>query len=174
MEQRALEVIDCDVDHAKCVGFNMLFAVWRYRTTTAAFRRGIVAALELSRRYPEGVGVCHFLDAESVPPDRDTRAAFVDMLRMPTIKHFSVTHEGRGFKAAAVRSVISGAHALARPRFAHSVQVSAAAAARWHAEQQSALGRPETALQIELIVQELRRIQRERYPQVTGAAQPRR
>jgi hypothetical protein len=171
VEQRtSLHIVDCDENHAKGVAFNMLFMVWRYHTTAAAYRRGIVAAMELSRRYPEGIGVCQFLGAEAMRPEADARAALVDLLRMSSIRHFSVTYEGTGFRAAAIRAVISGAHTLGRPKFPHTVQVTLAAAARWHAEHQSALGRPETAHRIERAALELRRIQLERHPTLPGAA----
>jgi hypothetical protein len=159
-----LNVIDCDGDHASGTAFNMLFVVWRHRTLERAFRRCIVSALELGRRYPEGIGVSHYVESESLPPDADVRTAFVDILRIGCIRHYSVTYDAKGFKAAAIRGVVSAATRLARPKFPHSVHVALAAAARWHAEQQAALMRPEQASQIEQAAQELRRIQRERFP----------
>lgn len=158
-----LNVIECDVDHAMGTAFNMLFVVWRRRTLERAFRRCIVSAIELGRRYPEGIGVSHYIDGESLPPDADVRAAFVDILRVGCIRHYSVTYDATGFKAAAIRGVISGATRLGRPQFQHAVHVSLAAAAQWHAEQQAALKRPEKSSQIEHAAQELRRIQHERF-----------
>jgi hypothetical protein len=168
--QGALDVIDCDGDHAKGIAFNMLFLVWRYRTTAAAYRRAIVAALALCRRYPEGIGICQFLDAEGLPPDAEARAAFVDMLRVVGIRHLSLTYEGSGFRGAAIRGVVLGAQALGRPRFDTSVHVSLTAAARWHAKHQAELGRPETAVQIERMSRELRQIQRERHPKLPSSS----
>lgn len=161
-----LNVIECDVDHAQGVAFNMLFVVWRRRTLERAFRRCIVSAIDLGHRYPEGVGVSHYLDADSLPPDADVRVAFTDMLRLPCIRHYSITYDATGFKAAAIRGVISGTLTIGRARFPHAVHVTIAASAAWHAEQQAALGRPETASHIERAAQELRRIQRERFPAV--------
>jgi hypothetical protein len=171
-DSRALTLIDCDADHAKGSAFNMLFMVWRHRTDVRAYRRGIVCALELGRRYPEGIGICQLVDADAVAPDADARAAFVDLYRLGVVKHLSVTYEGTGFKAAAVRAVIAGAQALGRPKYPHSVHFTLAAAARWHAKHQAALGRPETAALIERSIQDLRRIQRETFPQLPKEEPP--
>jgi hypothetical protein len=169
VELRGLDIIACDADHAKGIAFNMLFMVWRGHTTAAAYRHGIVAAQDLNRRHPEGIGVCQLVELEAEPPDSEARAAFVHLMRMPGIRHFTVTYEGSGFKAAAVRAVISSAHALGRPKFAHAVHASLADAARWHAKQQAILGRPETATLIERMLTEVRRKQHESYPSQTNA-----
>jgi hypothetical protein len=159
-----LSVVDCDVDHASGVAFNMLFVCWRRRTLEQAFRRCIVSAIALGRRYPEGIGVSHYLDVDSQPPDSDVRTAFVDILRVGCIRHYSVTYDATGFRAAAIRGVISATTRLGRPKFAHAVHVTQTAAAEWHAQQQAALGRPETSGQIERAALELRRIHGDRFP----------
>lgn len=169
-----LSIVECDADHAVGTAFNMLFIVWRRRTLEKAFRRCIVSAIELGRRYPEGIGVSQYVDSESLPPDPDVRNAFVDILRVGCIRHYTVTYDAIGFKAAAIRGVMSGTTRLARPGFPHAVHVSLQAAALWHAQQQAALGRPETATQIERAAQELRRTQRERFPAPDDAAAPQR
>jgi hypothetical protein len=169
VELRGLNIIACDADHTKGVAFNMLFMVWCGHTTAAAYRQGIVAAQDLIRGHPDGIGICQLIEVEAARPDSEARAAFVHMMRLPGIRHFTVTYEGRGFKAAAVRAVISSAHALGRPKFAHAVHASLTDAARWHAKQQVMLGRPETATVIERMATELRRKQHERYPPQTNA-----
>jgi hypothetical protein len=59
----SLEIVACDPDHAKGVAFNMLFMVWRYHTTAAAYRQGIVTATKLVRHHPEGIGIGSLADA---------------------------------------------------------------------------------------------------------------
>jgi hypothetical protein len=164
VEPRGLDIIVCDADHAKGVAFNMLFMVWRYHTTAAAYRQGIVTALNLMRRYPAGIGICQLIELEAVPPDSEARTALVHMMHLPGIRHFTATYEGSGFKAAAVRAVLSSVHTLGRPKFAHSVHSSLPEAARWHAAQQAALGRTESAALIERMAAEVRRRQRESFP----------
>jgi hypothetical protein len=160
----SLNVVELDEDHAKAVEFNMLFIVWRRRTMSAPYRRGMHIVRGLAARFPEGVGVCQVVEVDAVPPDSDARTAFVEFLRLAALKHYSVTHDGVGFKAASVRAIVASGHALARPTCKHSVHSSMASAAGWHAAAQAVLGRHESAMQIENIVRALRAVHRDRYP----------
>jgi hypothetical protein len=157
-------LVASDSDHLKAVAFNMLFMVWRRRTVSVAFRHGMELVRELIARYPRGVGVCQIVEVDAIPPDSETRAAFVECMKMEGIKHFSLTHDGVGFKAAAVRAITAGVHALARPKFKLAVFSSVAEAAHWHAIAQAELGRRETAAEIEEIVRDLRELHRNRFP----------
>lgn len=158
------ELVEIDSDHVKATAFNMLFLVWCIHTHAGAYRRGIRAASQLAARFKEGVGVCHYLEIEAVAPSAETRKAFVDFLRLPDLKHFSVIHEGGGFKAASVRAVVAGVHALGRPTCQHSVHRSIAEAAEWHAARQAELGRRESAEQIARTIRALRAVHKERFP----------
>lgn len=158
------QLVEIDADHVKGTAFNMLFLVWCLHTHAAAYRRGIRAATEVAARFSEGVGVCHYLEVEAVAPGAETRRAFVDFLRLPDLKHFSVIHEGVGFKAASVRAVVAGVHALGRPTCQHAVHKSIAEAAEWHAARQAELGRHETAEQIARTIRALRALHKNRFP----------
>jgi hypothetical protein len=158
-----LELIEMDVNHAKGKAFNMLFAVWRYETTTAAYRQLSDLANELVLVYPEGVGISHIVEAEAIAPSAETRAVFVEFLRLPCLKHFGVTHEATGFKAAGVRAIISAQHALARPRCEHGVHNDIASAARWHEAQQRQLARQENAAKIADCLHRLRAMHRQKF-----------
>jgi hypothetical protein len=156
--------VESDADHAKALAFNMLFMVWRHRTMNSAYRRGIQLARELYAQFPEGVGVCQVVEVDATPPDSETRTAFVEFLKLEAVKHFSVIHDGVGFKAASVRGVIASVHMLARPKCKHSVHSSVASAARWCEDAQRRLGRHETAEKIEDTVRSLRELHGSRYP----------
>lgn len=160
----SLELIAVDRDHAKGVSSNMLFMIWRFHTHANAVRPCFEIVADLAARFREGVGVCHVVDAEALPPTAAARKLISEVWRLPTVKHYSVTHEGGGFKAASVRAVVAGIHALARPRCAHSVHRSFADAAVWHAARQSEIGRTDTALQILSTFETLRARHREAYP----------
>ncbi len=157
-------LVDVDEDHAKAVAFNMLFLVWRRRTLGPAYRRGMTLVRDLSARFPEGVGVCQLVEVNASPPDSDTRRAFVEFMKIDGVKHFSVLHDGTGFKAASVRAVMSSVHMLARPKFKFAVHNSVLAAAAWHAAAQAELGRRETPEIIERVIRGLRELHRDRYP----------
>jgi hypothetical protein len=160
----AFELVEIDNDHAKAIAFNMVFMAWRYHTHVGAYRRGIDLAEQLGLRYPNGVGVFQVVEAEALPPTAMTRKAFVEFLRLKPVKHFSVTHEGTGFKAASVRAIVASVHALGRPDCEHSVHKSVDLAAEWHARQQTRIERNESAQQISRAMSKLRALHRERYP----------
>ena len=157
-------LVELDGDHAKAIAFNMLFVVWRKRTLGAVYRRSLAIASELAEHFPEGVGVCQTVEVDTTPPDSDARLAFVEFMKVDTVKHFSVIHDGTGFKAASVRAIMSSVHMLGRPKFRLTVQSSVPAAAAWHAAEQAAIGRRETAEIIEKIVRSLRQLHHDRYP----------
>lgn len=162
--QGGSELVEVDADHAKAIAFNMLFVVWRRRTLAEAYKAGMRIATELGQRYPEGVGILNIIELEALPPDAAARQAFVDLLHLPQLRHFSVTHEGTGFKAASIRAVVAGTHAFARPKCAHSVHRNLAEAVRWHVKEQRALNHDETPEQIARVARALRALHRHQYP----------
>jgi len=157
-------LVELDGDHAKAIAFNMLFVVWRKRTLAAVYRRSMAIAAELAVQFPEGVGVCQTVEVDTTPPDGDARRAFVEFMKVDTVKHFSVIHDGTGFKAASVRAIMSSVHMLGRPKFRLAVHSSVPAAAAWHAVEQVAIGRRETPEMIERVVRGLRQLHHDRYP----------
>ncbi len=157
-------VVDIDKDHVKATAFNMLFMIWRRETAAGAYRRGTQIARELASSFREGIGILHVVEVDAIPPDSEARKAMTELLQLDGLMHFSVTHEGTGFKAAAVRAIVSGNHALIRPKCAHTVHSSLVAAAAWHAGYQKTLGRSEGAGQIQRIAQDLRDLHVQRYP----------
>jgi hypothetical protein len=159
-----LEVAAVDADHIKGTAFNIAFMVWRHRTLVGPYRDGIALVNRLALKYPNGVGVMHVVETEASPPDSDARKAFTEFLKQPVIKHFSVTHEGSGFKAASVRAIVSGVHALARPSFEHAVHSTVADAARWAANLNRQIGRTDDWQAIERVMQTLRKMHLEKFP----------
>lgn len=157
-------IVELDADHVKATSFNMLFMIWRRRTLAGAYRRAAELVRELADSHPEGIGILQVVELEASPPDAETRNLFRDLLGLDGISHFSVTHEGAGFKAAAVRAIVLGAQSLARPQFPHSVHGSLGAAAAWHAAMQRSLGRHEPAATIHRIAQDLRNFHLDRFP----------
>jgi hypothetical protein len=158
------QLIELDADHAKAIAFNMLFMVWRRRTASEAYAAGMVLIEELGYRYPEGVGVCNVVEVDAIPPDAEARKKFVELLHLPSLRHFSVTHEGVGFKAASVRAIVAGTHAFARPTTQHSVHSRLTDAGRWHARMQLALGHHEPAERIVQVANALRALHRHQFP----------
>ncbi len=163
-EVSVFELLEIDEDHAKARAFNMLFLVWRRRTLADAYGRTVPIARELVAKFPEGIGIAQVVEVDAVPPDSDARTLFSYLSRLDGLVHLSVTHDGVGFKAAAVRAIMTGVQALGRPKCKLTVVADVDTAARWHAVEQSMLGRRETAAEIAGIIRSLRQIHRERYP----------
>src|SRR5688572_1710123 len=80
---RSIEVIAMDRDHAKAVAFNMLFLTWRYHTHANAIRPLFDILARLAQRFPEGVGVCHVVESDAIPPTAATRKLIAELLRLP-------------------------------------------------------------------------------------------
>jgi hypothetical protein len=165
--EKDLQVVEIDEDHVKGVAFNIAFMVWRKRTLVGPYRAGIQLVASMALKHPTGVGVMQIVETEAVPPDSETRKAFTEFLQLKAIKHFSVTHEGTGFKAASVRAIVSGVHALARPGFEHAVHSTVADASRWAAGQNRRIGRTDDWQAIERAMQTLRKLHLEKYPRNT-------
>lgn len=159
-----LGLIEVDQDHVKGVLANLVLCVWRRRTLVGAYRAAIELVGRVGLQHPGGVGVMNVVEVEAVPPEADTRKAFGEMMHSPVVKHFSVTHEGSGFKAASVRAIAASVTTLSRPRFPHSVQSSVKDAARWAASHNRSIGALDDAEAIERALQSLRRLHVERYP----------
>jgi hypothetical protein len=165
-------VLEMDSDHIKATAFNMLFVVWQRRTLADAARRCVSAGRELGRKYPEGIGMLHVLEEHSVVPDDETRDVLPEVMRGTHIQHFSITYVGSGFRAAAIRAVISATYWIARPAFEYSVYDNLPDATNWHASAQRRLGRSETATEIAAVTQALRALHRERHPSLARQGAP--
>jgi hypothetical protein len=161
---RTVEVLAMDRDHAKGVAFNMLLMTWRFHTHATVVRPCFEILDRLAELHPEGVGVCHIVAADALPPTAGARKLIAELQSLPVVKHYSVTHEGAGFKAASIRAVVAGIHTLSRASCEHSVHSSFARAAEWHARRQAALGRSETAAQINAAFETLRARHQQQYP----------
>lgn len=159
-----LRLVEIDEEHVAGVYFNLVMLLWRYHTHLEAYRGAIRLATQTSAHHPSGIGVMQIVETTAIPPDSETRKEFGTMMKVPGIRHFCVTHEGIGFKAAAVRAIVSGVHALARPSFPHAVHDDLATAARWAATHNKSIGAPSDADGIEKALQSMRRLHAERYP----------
>ncbi|HTV17424.1 MAG TPA: hypothetical protein VMG12_02100 [Polyangiaceae bacterium] len=162
--EREFELVEIDADHAKGAAFNMLFAIWRFHTHYEPYRRCVHWLGLLAQRHPGGLGMLHVVEPTAIPPDAPTRRLFAEVMRNPSVRHYSVVHTARGFKAASIRAVVATSFALSRTHAAHSVHSNVDEAAGWVAEQQRRLGRSETREQIARVTEALRALHRERYP----------
>jgi hypothetical protein len=163
----ALRVVQTDYDHAQGVAYNLVLLVWRRRTMPEPYRAAMALATEHARKHPGGIGVMQVVEVDAVPPEAEARKVFTEFMKWPGVAHFSVTHEGGGFKAASVRAIVMGVTALSRPNFPHSVQSSVSDASSWAAAQNRAIGAMADPRAIERALQSLRRLHLQKFPAVT-------
>lgn len=148
-----------DIHHAKAVASNMVFIVWGRETTARAYGRAGELIKELGEQFQEGIGVLQTVEEGAVPPDAAARSEFLRVLRESEkhVKHYSVLHEGSGFKAASVRAIMASVYMYTRPQFAHRLFSSLNEAAAWHSLRQREIGHQDTPQQIVNIVHTLRK-----------------
>ena len=88
-------------------------------TGAEALMRG---AAGFAKSHPEGIGLVTVIEAHAPSPENDARARIAEFLGTADyVQASGVAFEGTGFRAAAVRSIVSGLTMLARQPFEHKV-----------------------------------------------------
>jgi hypothetical protein len=112
---------------------NVCVVVWRHRTRAEDVRLVSDSLYRLSKDHREGLGFIQFLDdrSDSLALDAEARTALSELLRRgkPYIKSSSIVFTGEGFRASAVRAIVTSIAWLAKPGFPHQVFATASAAA---------------------------------------------
>jgi hypothetical protein len=154
-----VDIIDRDDHHVTAAWQNMVFAYWHKETKRGPFLRVCSKLAELAESHKEGVGVCQIVGLLATPPDSETRVEITHLIKDGVdghLKHYSIVHEGTGFKAASVRAIISASQMIARSKTKVAVFSTIAEAAHWHEGRQLAIGRNDPARRIEQIMLALR------------------
>lgn len=134
-DARSIQVVDNTDDHAIAVWRDVVVILWKRETTldgVAATGRGVKAALKGS---PEGAALMTIVEAGAAMPPAEARDALARQLAEhgEHIRCSAVVYEGAGFRAAAVRSVVTGLSLLAKQPFPHKVFATVNAASAWMA-----------------------------------------
>jgi hypothetical protein len=131
---------------------NFLLALWCGETTTKGVREGQRVFDEHAKEFPGGLLLLTVVEEQAPMPPSDARNALGELLRSGTGKtrKSAVVYEGAGFRAAAVRSVVTGITVFSRPPFPHKIFATVADAVGFLAEP----GLPAT--QLAKIVDEVR------------------
>jgi hypothetical protein len=104
--------------------WQQIFAViWRKETTLHGAIHLRNACTEFASRHPQGIGLLTIVEPNSPLPASDIRKSIADFLHDGSsfIKCSTVIFEGSGFRAAAVRSVVTGLTLMARQAYPHRV-----------------------------------------------------
>ncbi|WP_394829521.1 hypothetical protein [Pendulispora albinea] len=107
--------------------------IWRVNTTMAGLRIMAKSFEEFTKGYPEGVGVITIVEPGAPLPPAEARQTLGQFLADAEgrIRFSAVVYEGGGFRASAVRGVVSSLILLARPPYPHRVFATATEACTW-------------------------------------------
>ncbi|WP_437287418.1 serine/threonine-protein kinase [Sorangium sp. So ce406] len=97
--------------------------IWLQETAEDDVRRVSEACAEFAKQHPRGIGLLTIVEGEAPLPQAAARRALARFLAEASafIRCSAVVLEGSGFRAAAVRSVVTGLSLVARQRFPHRV-----------------------------------------------------
>ncbi|HZU82320.1 MAG TPA: hypothetical protein VE987_05365 [Polyangiaceae bacterium] len=113
----------------------LVIVVYRLETTISGTHAVQETFDELARQYP-GVFVLTVVEEHAPIPAPDVRAMMARFLltRAPQIVLSAVVYEGTGFRAAAVRTVVTGLALVSKLPYRHKIFATVEDAARWFAE----------------------------------------
>lgn len=104
--------------------WQQIFAVfWRRETTLDGTVRMREASSGFASRHPRGIGLLTIVGADAPLPTSEARKALTELLAAGSsfIRCSAILFEGTGFRASAVRSVVTGLVLLARQPYPHRV-----------------------------------------------------
>jgi len=101
----------------------IFLTVWCDKTTVEGVQEGRRIFAEHLKANPSGVLVLTIVDERAPMPDGEARDALGELLKSGAkqTKKSAVVFEGAGFRAAAVRSVVTGITVFSRPPFPHKI-----------------------------------------------------
>lgn len=109
---------------------DLVIAVWRGVTTLTGVRLGQHFFQQHAQQCPSGVLLMTIIEEGAPAPGTQERAALGMLLQSETgrTRRSAVVYEGTGFRAATVRSVVTGLALISRPPFPHKVFATVAEA----------------------------------------------
>jgi hypothetical protein len=112
-----------DPDYALAHWRQVFLVLWRRETTLAGARHLDTACTAFARTQPGGIGLLTIVESGAPLPPAPARDAIASFLASGSafIKCSAVVFEGSGFRAAAVRSVVTGLTLMARQAYPHKV-----------------------------------------------------
>lgn len=133
-ELTALQVTHRDDHCAMGVVGNVMIAVWSDETQVGTVRLLGAEVKRLAARWPRAaVGLLQVVEDTCAPLGPDERSEFSKILKSggDYIRCSSVVFEGSGFRAAALRGIVTGVALFARAPFPHTVFAEANSAVDW-------------------------------------------
>lgn len=113
--------------------------IWRVETTLEGVKAAQSTYNKLVGQHPEGVFLLTVVEQSAPMPTSEVRKALAGFLASGANRTIlsAVVHEGAGFRAAAVRSVVTGLAMLTNLPYPHRVFATVAEACEWYRENSS-------------------------------------
>lgn len=128
----ALQTASVTSIHAVGTTANIGLAIWRGETTVEGVQDMARALEDLHVSYPR-IGLIQVVERNAPPPSATSRKAIAELLAgmSDSLASSALVFEETGFKMAAVRAIVSGITAIARPPYPHIIFSMAESAADW-------------------------------------------
>ena len=127
-----VQMLFVDPDLALMTWRNIYVVVWRNETSPTASTMVHQRCEEFAKRHPEGVGMLTVVTSTAPMPPSESRDRLARFMREGTyVKASAVAFEGTGFRAAAIRSVVTGLTLLAKQAFPHRIFSTLEDASGW-------------------------------------------
>ncbi|WP_437573812.1 serine/threonine protein kinase [Sorangium sp. So ce887] len=112
-----------DSDYILASWRQIFCVIWRQETTYEGVRRLHDGCRRFAKQHPRGIGLLTIVESGASSPPAPVREALSFFLADASayIRCSAVVVEGAGFRAAAVRSVVTGLSLVARQRYPHRV-----------------------------------------------------
>jgi hypothetical protein len=117
------EVVGKSPDYALAHWQQVFMVIWRKETTIDGAQHLHHACTAFAHTQPRGIGLLTIVESGAPLPPSAARDAIATFLASGSafIKASAVVFEGSGFRAAAVRSVVTGLTLMARQAYPHKV-----------------------------------------------------
>jgi hypothetical protein len=116
-------IVEKEEDYVVASWQQIFAVVWRHETTLKGVQTLHDECRKFATKHPQGIGLLTIVSAGAPMPTSPVRQAVADFLAQGSayIKCSAVLMEGTGFRAAAVRSVVTGLTMLAKQAYPHRV-----------------------------------------------------
>lgn len=124
-------IVEQTSDHAFGTWHHMLIVVWKRETKIQTLRSIESCVRALAKERGTEIGLLTIVEDGAPLPTPEARRVTADVLRGAPIKLSAMVFEGHGFRAAAVRGVITGIGLIAKTPYPHRTFATVDEAAAW-------------------------------------------
>jgi hypothetical protein len=132
-DDNTAQVIALERDYCLASWNAIFIVIWRHDTTSEGVRTLDLKLREYETAHPGGCGLLTIIEQGAPMPTSEVRTALARFMTegARVLRSSAVAFEGAGFRAAAVRGVVTGLTMLARQPYPHKVFATMADAAQW-------------------------------------------